>query len=63
MLMDTMQQVRYDAPPPVHIVMNLQMAKRFSETTIDQSLYGTLRILADPTMPSGEAYMIQSPNP
>jgi hypothetical protein len=63
MLRDTMRQVRYDVPPPVHIVMSPQMAKRFSETTIDQSLYGTLRIVADPTMPPGEAYMIQAPNP
>ena len=61
MLTDTMQQVRYAAPPPVHVVMTPQMAKRFAETTIDQSLYGTICIMVDPTVPPGEAYLIQSP--
>jgi len=63
MLKGIMGFMRQNAHPPVHIVLTPQMAELFSETTIDQSLYGTLRIVADPTMPSGEAYMIQSPNP
>lgn len=62
-LRDAMGFMRRNVLPPVHVVMSPQMVESFSERTVDQSLYGTIRIVADPTLPPGEAYMIQPPNP
>jgi hypothetical protein len=63
MLGEIMGVVRQHAPPQVSVLMSPQMMEMFAETTIDQSLYSTIRIVADPTLPPGEAYMIQNPNP
>ena len=61
-LFDAMRHLRNLPPPPVSVVMSPQMVERFAEA-IDQSLYGTVNVFCDPTIPPGEAYLVQSPNP
>ena len=62
-LFDAMAEIRGRPQPPPVVLMSPQMVEMFAETTVNSSLYGTINIIADPTAPLNEAYLIQPPIP
>lgn len=55
-----LRHIRHDTPEQ-WIVGSPEFMERFAETAVNPNFYGNVHIVVDPAVPSGEAYLVQSP--